>query len=70
MGNKQKPQETAQATTSNSCVKYSSDALSTSKALSKFGLHRDVIRAILVDDEYTIDEAEKSIQHYIDTFEN
>lgn len=70
MGNKQKPQETAQATTSNGCVKYSSDALSISKALSKFGLHRDVIRAILVDDEYTIDEAEKVIQHYIDTFEN
>lgn len=49
-------------------LKFSADSLAASKALSEFSLHRDVIRAILVDDEYTIEDAKKAIQKYIDSF--
>ena len=70
MSTKQKDvkQDDVQVVSEKKALKFKVDALVTSKALSEFGLHRDVIRAILVDDEYTIEDAKNAIQKYIDSF--
>lgn len=48
--------------------KYPKELLVKSKALSEFHLHPDVIRAILVEPEYTISNAKQALQKYIDSF--
>jgi hypothetical protein len=48
--------------------KFPAEILAKSKTLSEFGLHRDIIRAILDDAEYTVEDAKKAIQNYIDSF--
>lgn len=51
-----------------SAQKYPSELLVKSEHVKTFGLHRDIIRAILNKPEYTIEEAKKAIQKYIDSF--
>ena len=48
--------------------KYPKELLVKSEAIKSFGLHCDVVRGILVGQEYTISEAKKTIQKYIDSF--
>lgn len=48
--------------------KYPKELLVKSEAIKSFGLHCDVVRGILVGQEYTISEAKKAIQKYIDSF--
>lgn len=48
--------------------KYPKELLVKSKALSEFHLHPDVIRAILIEPEYTISNAKQALQKYIDSF--
>ena len=48
--------------------KYTKELLVKSEAIKSFGLHCDVVRGILVGQEYTISEAKSAIQKYIDSF--
>lgn len=48
--------------------KYPKELLVKSEAIKSFGLHCDVVRGILVGQEYTIKEAKSAIQKYIDSF--
>lgn len=48
--------------------KYLAGLLIKSKALEEFHLHPDIIRAILIEPEYTISKAKLAIQTYIDSF--
>ena len=48
--------------------KYPKELLVKSEAINSFGLHCDVVRGILVGQEYTISEAKSAIQKYIDSF--
>lgn len=48
--------------------KYPKELLVKSEAIKSFGLHCDIIRGILVKQEYTIKEAKEAIQKYIDSF--
>lgn len=48
--------------------KYPTGLLIKSKALEEFHLHPDIIRAILIEHEYTISKAKLAIQTYIDSF--
>lgn len=47
---------------------FEKELLIKSKQLECFGLHKDVIRAILTKDSYTLSEAKNVIQKYIDSF--
>lgn len=47
---------------------FSKSQLSKSERLKKYGLHRDILCAILKKDKYTIEEAEKEIKDYINSF--
>lgn len=46
-------------------VKYDRDLLVNSKKLAKFGLHKDILRAILLDKYYTMKEAEDAISGFL-----
>lgn len=48
--------------------KYPRELLVKSETIKSFGLHCDVVRGILVGQEYTISEAKNAIQKYIDSF--
>lgn len=47
---------------------FPKELLVKSKQLSQFNLHKDIIRAILVNDSYTLSDAKEAIQKYIDSF--
>ena len=49
------------------CV-YPTELLIKSDKLKHYRLHIDVLRAILVKDEYSVSNAEKSINKYIESF--
>jgi hypothetical protein len=48
--------------------KYPTELLVKSEKLAQFHLHRDVIRAILTRQEYTLSDAIAAIKKYIDSF--
>lgn len=48
--------------------KYPTALLVKSEKLAQFHLHRDVIRAILTRQEYTLSDAIAAIKKYIDSF--
>ena len=48
--------------------KYPTELLVKSEKLAQFHLHRDVIRAILTRQEYTLSDAIAAINKYIDSF--
>lgn len=48
--------------------KFSKELIVKSKCIAEFHLHPDVIRAILVEPEYTLSNAKLAIQKYIDSF--
>lgn len=50
--------------------KYPRELLLLSQTVNSFGLHRDVVGAILVKPEYTIQEAKNSIEKYIKSFDS
>ena len=47
---------------------FDKELLVKSNTLACFGLHKDVIRAILTKESYTLSEAKNVIQKYIDSF--
>jgi hypothetical protein len=47
---------------------FPKELLVKSKQLEQFNLHKDIIRAILVNDSYTLSGAKEAIQKYIDSF--
>jgi cupin superfamily acireductone dioxygenase involved in methionine salvage len=48
--------------------KFPTELLVKSEKLAQFHLHRDVIRAILTRQEYTLSDAIAAIKKYIDSF--
>lgn len=69
MGKKQKQDtETVAVDTATSDFdsnKYNSELLVRSKLMSKFGLHKDILRAILSKESYTIGDAERAVLAYL-----
>jgi hypothetical protein len=49
-------------------TEYPSELLAKSEAIKKFGLHQDIIRAILHEQSYTITDAIAEVQRYINSF--
>jgi hypothetical protein len=49
-------------------TEYPSELLAKSESFKQFGLHPDIIRAILSKQSYTITEAKAEVQKYIDSF--
>jgi hypothetical protein len=48
--------------------RFPREMLAKSKQLKEFHLHYDIIRAILEEPEYTIEEAKSAIQEYLNSF--
>lgn len=48
---------------------YSRELLINSQAIKSFGLHRDVLGAILSKPKYSIQNAKKAVENYIKSFE-
>jgi len=67
MSSKKKSNEVVETLQSNE-QKYPTSLLVKSEALRQYGLHFDVVRAILNNSEYTMTEAKKAIQKYLNTF--
>lgn len=49
--------------------KYPASLLVKSEALRRFGLHYDILCAILGTQDYTLSDAKSAVQKYIDSFE-
>ena len=56
-------QETSKNTTDNTL--YDSERLVKSFRLSQFGLHQDILRAILAEKSYTLPEAVEAIEAFL-----
>lgn len=50
-------------------TKYPTEILLHSETINSFRLHSDIVRAILVKDEYSIQDAKRAIETYIKSFD-